>query len=72
VFYGIGDLGNAVVNSAIQFFLMKFYTDAALVLRRWPAMPCWLARYGMRLMTRLFGWRSPTGRNLALESGAFS
>ncbi len=30
-FYGIGDLGNAMVNSAIQFFLMKFYTDAALV-----------------------------------------
>ncbi|MBN1267333.1 MAG: MFS transporter [Anaerolineales bacterium] len=32
VFYGIGDLGNALVNSAIQFFLMKFYTDAALIL----------------------------------------
>jgi len=31
-FYGIGDLGNAVVNSAIQFFLMKFYTDGALIL----------------------------------------
>jgi hypothetical protein len=25
IFYGIGDLGNALVNSAIQFFLMKFY-----------------------------------------------
>ena len=32
IFYGIGDLGNAVVNSAIQFFLMKFYTDGALIL----------------------------------------
>ena len=31
LFYGIGDLGNAVVNSAIQFFLMKFYTDGALI-----------------------------------------
>jgi len=31
IFYGIGDLGNALVNSAVQFFLMKFYTDAALI-----------------------------------------
>lgn len=31
-FYGVGDLGNALVNSAIQFFLMKFYTDGALIL----------------------------------------
>lgn len=31
IFYGIGDLGNALINSAIQFFLMKFYTDGALV-----------------------------------------
>jgi Na+/melibiose symporter-like transporter len=23
--YGVGDVGNAVVNSAIQFFLMIFY-----------------------------------------------
>jgi len=30
-FYGMGDIGNAVVNSAIQFFLMKFYTDGALI-----------------------------------------
>ena len=25
-FYGIGDIGNAVVNSAIQIFLMKYLT----------------------------------------------
>jgi GPH family glycoside/pentoside/hexuronide:cation symporter len=29
--YGVGDIGNAMVNSAIQFFLLLFYTDAALV-----------------------------------------
>jgi Na+/melibiose symporter-like transporter len=39
-FYGIGDIGNATVNSAIQFFLLKFYTDAALFCRRWRAAPC--------------------------------
>jgi len=31
LFYGVGDIGNAMVNSAIQFFLLLFYTDAALV-----------------------------------------
>ena len=29
--YGVGDVGNAVVNSAVQFFLLIFYTDAALL-----------------------------------------
>ena len=29
--YGVGDVGNAIVNPAIQFFLMIFYTDAALI-----------------------------------------
>lgn len=29
--YGVGDVGNAVVNSAVQFFLLVFYTDAALI-----------------------------------------
>ncbi len=29
--YGTGDVGNAVVNSAVQFFLLLFYTDAALI-----------------------------------------
>lgn len=29
--YGVGDVGNAVVNSAVQFFLMLFYTDGALI-----------------------------------------
>ena len=31
LFYGVGDVGNALVNSALQFFLMIFYTDAALL-----------------------------------------
>ena len=29
--YGVGDIGNAIVNSAVQFFLLIFYTDAALL-----------------------------------------
>ncbi len=31
LFYGVGDVGNALVNSAVQFFLLVFYTDAALL-----------------------------------------
>ena len=31
IFYGIGEMGNAIINSAIQFFLMIFYTDGALI-----------------------------------------
>ena len=40
VFYGIGDVGNALVNSALQFFLLIFYTDAALLAPRWWAPRC--------------------------------
>ncbi|NPV85787.1 MAG: MFS transporter [Anaerolineae bacterium] len=31
LFYGIGDVGNAIVNSSIQFFLLIYYTDGALL-----------------------------------------
>jgi len=31
LFYGVGDVGNAMVNAAVGFFLMVFYTDAALI-----------------------------------------
>jgi Na+/melibiose symporter-like transporter len=39
--YGVGDVGNAMVNSAIQFFLLVFYTDGALTFQPWPGPPCW-------------------------------
>ena len=29
--YGVGDVGNAVVNSTVPFYLMIFYTDGTLV-----------------------------------------
>ena len=31
MFYGIGDVGNALVNSAVQFFLLIYFTDGALL-----------------------------------------
>ena len=56
VFYGIGDLGNAVVNSAIQFFLMKFYTDAALVLPALAGNALLVGKIWDAVNDPLFGW----------------
>lgn len=56
IFYGIGDLGNAVVNSAIQFFLMKFYTDAALVAPALAGNALLLGKAWDAVNDPLFGW----------------
>jgi GPH family glycoside/pentoside/hexuronide:cation symporter len=56
VFYGIGDLGNAVVNSAIQFFLMKFYTDAALVPPALAGNALLIGKGWDAINDPLFGW----------------
>ena len=56
IFYGIGDLGNAVVNSAIQFFLMKFYTDGALVLPALAGNALLIGKVWDAINDPLFGW----------------
>jgi len=56
VFYGIGDLGNAVVNSAIQFFLMKFYTDGALVPAALAGNALLIGKIWDAVNDPLFGW----------------
>jgi GPH family glycoside/pentoside/hexuronide:cation symporter len=56
LFYGIGDLGNAVVNSAIQFFLMKFYTDGALVLPALAGNALLIGKIWDAVNDPLFGW----------------
>jgi GPH family glycoside/pentoside/hexuronide:cation symporter len=56
VFYGIGDLGNAVVNSAIQFFLMKFYTDGALILPALAGNALLIGKIWDAVNDPLFGW----------------
>lgn len=58
VFYGIGDLGNALVNSAIQFFLMKFYTDAALVPPVLAGNALLIGKSWDTVNDPLFGWIS--------------
>lgn len=56
IFYGIGDLGNAVVNSAIQFFLMKFYTDGALVPPALAGNALLVGKIWDAVNDPLFGW----------------
>ena len=56
IFYGIGDIGNAVVNSAIQFFLMKFYTDGALILPALAGNALLIGKLWDAINDPLFGW----------------
>jgi glycoside/pentoside/hexuronide:cation symporter, GPH family len=58
LFYGVGDLGNAVVNSAIQFFLMKFYTDGALILPSLAGNALLIGKIWDAINDPLFGWVS--------------
>ncbi|MDP3450417.1 MAG: MFS transporter [Anaerolineaceae bacterium] len=54
--YGLGDVGNATVNSAIQFFLMKFYTDAALILPALAGNALLIGKIWDAVNDPLFGW----------------
>ncbi|HUX76231.1 MAG TPA: MFS transporter [Anaerolineae bacterium] len=56
--YGVGDVGNAVVNSAIQFFLMIFYTDAALVAPALVGSALLVGKVWDAVNDPLFGWVS--------------
>jgi GPH family glycoside/pentoside/hexuronide:cation symporter len=67
IFYGIGDIGNAVVNSSIQFFLMIFYTDAAMVAPAIASNALFIGKCWDAVNDPLFGWisdrvKSPLGR----------
>lgn len=55
-FYGIGDIGNAIINSAIQFFLMKFYTDGALILPALAGNALLIGKFWDAINDPLFGW----------------
>src|SRR5512147_1467507 len=54
--YGVGDLGNAVTNSAVQFFLMKFFTDAALVAPALAGGALLIGKIWDAINDPLFGW----------------
>ena len=56
--YGVGDIGNAVVNSAVQFFLLAFYTDGALIAAGLAGTALWVAKLWDAVNDPLFGWLS--------------
>lgn len=58
LFYGIGDVGNAIVNSAVQFFLLIFYTDAALVPPALVSSALLVGKIWDAINDPLFGWFS--------------
>ncbi len=58
LFYGIGDVGNALVNSAIQFFLMIFYTDGALLPPALVGSALLVGKIWDAINDPLFGWIS--------------
>ncbi len=58
LFYGIGDVGNALVNSAVQFFLLIFYTDAALLPAALVGSALLIGKIWDAVNDPLFGWFS--------------
>lgn len=56
--YGVGDIGNAVVNSAIQFFLLKFYTDGALILPALAGSALLVGKIWDAVNDPIMGWLS--------------
>ena len=58
LFYGVGDVGNALVNSALQFFLLIFYTDAALLAPALVGSALLIGKIWDAINDPLFGWVS--------------
>ncbi|MBN1139389.1 MAG: MFS transporter [Anaerolineae bacterium] len=56
--YGVGDVGNAVVNSAIQFFLLVFYTDGALIAPALASSALLIGKIWDAVNDPLCGWLS--------------
>jgi len=54
----VGDIGNAVVNSAVQFFLMVFYTDGVLIAPALVANALLVGKIWDAVNDPLFGWIS--------------
>ena len=61
--YGVGDVGNAVVNSAIQFFLLIFYTDGALIAPALASSALLIGKVWDAVNDPLCGWLSDRTRS---------
>ncbi len=58
IFYGIGDIGNAIQNTALNFFLLVFYTDAALIAPGLASSAMGIGKIWDAINDPLFGWIS--------------
>lgn len=58
LFYGIGDVGNAILNTAISFFLLVFYTDGALIAPALASSALLIGKIWDAVNDPLFGWIS--------------
>ncbi|MBN1603001.1 MAG: MFS transporter [Chitinispirillaceae bacterium] len=56
--YGFGDIGNALVNSSVQFFLLVFYTDVALINPALAGSALIVAKLWDAFNDPIFGWIS--------------
>lgn len=56
--YGVGDVGNAMVNAAILFFLLIFYTDGALIAPALAGGALMVGKIWDAVNDPLFGWIS--------------
>lgn len=61
--YGVGDVGNAMVVSAIAFFLLAFYTDGALINPALAGTALAVAKIWDAVNDPLFGWVSDRTRS---------
>jgi glycoside/pentoside/hexuronide:cation symporter, GPH family len=59
----VGDVGNAVVNSAIQFFLLLFYTDGALIAPALASSALLIGKFWDAINDPLCGWLSDRTRS---------
>lgn len=66
LFYGVGDVGNALVNSAVQFFLVIYYTDAALLNPALVGTALLVAKIWDAVNDPLFGWLSDRVKSTSL------
>jgi len=63
LFYGIGDIGNAVFNTAVTFFLLVFYTDGALIAPALATSALLIGKIWDAVNDPLFGWISDRTTN---------
>ena len=58
LFYGVGDVGNAMVNSAILFFLLVFYTDGLIIAPALAGSALLVGKIYDAINDPVFGWIS--------------